>query len=365
LFLIMSMNNIGDNGHQEIDNTIEQLWANATHQITSINAATENWKAQTLPLARIKKIMKIDEGILQDMERERLAQEASSKGETLKPPFNSGTRFMIAGEAPVLLGKACELLIREMTARAWRHTERNRRRTLQRQDVHAAVGESEVYDFLIDIVPRINTNQGPPPPQAYPEQHIPPTVTTTVPMAAPVSVPGAEIPTMSDAERYSLQMQQHMQQAQQHAAQHEPPQVQTNHFTPGYEQYYMQMHQARVQAEVAAPTAAPGTVYMQVSQPPQQENMVAQWAAVPTHQQAPQHTVQHAVQHVVQHSLQHQPQQHLPQQHQPQQHQPQQHQPQQHQPQQHQPQQYQLQQYQPQPPQMTNANNPPAPTAGV
>ena len=41
--------------------------------------------------------------------------------------------------------------------RAWRHTERNRRRTLQRQDLHAAVGESEVYDFLIDIVPRVTT----------------------------------------------------------------------------------------------------------------------------------------------------------------------------------------------------------------
>jgi len=269
---------------QEIDNTIEELWVNSTNEITSINAATENWKAQTLPLARIKKIMKIDEGILQDMEREKLAQEANNKGETLKPPFNNGTRFMIAGEAPVLLGKACELLIKEVTARAWRHTERNRRRTLQRQDVHAAVGESEVYDFLIDIVPRMTTNQGPPPPTSFPEQHMPQTATGTVasiPMAAPVTVPGVQVETtaMTDAERYSLQMQQHMQQAQQaaqQAAQQDSAQVQVNHIAPGYEQYYMQMQQAGMQA-VAGTAMAPGTVYMQA---PPQEVAVTHWNAV-------------------------------------------------------------------------------------
>jgi len=64
---------------------------------------------------------------------------------------------MIAGEAPVLLSKACELLVRELTIRAWRHTGHSRRRTLQKQDVCAAVSESEVYDFLIDIVPRAVT----------------------------------------------------------------------------------------------------------------------------------------------------------------------------------------------------------------
>lgn len=276
---------------QDVDNTIEELWVNSTSEITSINAATENWKAQTLPLARIKKIMKIDEGILQDMEREKLAQEANNKGETLKPPFNNGTRFMIAGEAPVLLGKACELLIKEVTARAWRHTERNRRRTLQRQDVHAAVGESEVYDFLIDIVPRMTSTQGPPPPSSFPvEQHIPQTTAgavASVPMAAPVSVPAVEMTAMTDAERYSLQMQQHMQQAQQ-AAQHDSTQVQPNHIAPGYEQYYMQMQQAGMQA-VAGTTMAPGAVYMQA---PPQEAAVTQWNAIAQQQQQQQQELQ-------------------------------------------------------------------------
>jgi nuclear transcription factor Y gamma len=117
--------------------------------------ATENWKIQTLPLARIKKIMKSEEFILQELEKDK-QQKAAEDGqgaETDKP----NVKFMISGEAPVLMSKACELLIKDLSFRAWRHTERNRRRTLQRQDLHAAVGESEVYDFLIDIVPRVTT----------------------------------------------------------------------------------------------------------------------------------------------------------------------------------------------------------------
>jgi len=259
---------MANNGMAEIDNTMEELWTEAANQIAEINPATENWKAQALPLARIKKIMKIDEGILQDMERERQAQEGSN-GDSSK-----NTRFMIAGEAPVLLGKACELMIREMTARAWRHTERNRRRTLQRQDVHAAVGESEVYDFLIDFVPRITNVQAPPPPGYEPQQqqvqHMPQQQQvpqpTPMPMVAP---PQASDMGISDAERYSLQMHQ----------MHEPQ------VPAGYEQYYMQMHQARMQAEAAAAPPPPpmqpvGTTYMA---PP--DATVAQWGALPQQQQ--------------------------------------------------------------------------------
>jgi len=128
------------------DEVIDKLWSDASVQIMSIDPANENWKAQVLPLARIKKIMKSEEAI-------HSADHQSASSSTYQ-------RFMIAGEAPVLLEKACELLVRDLTVRAWRHTERCRRRTLQRQDVHAAVGENEVYDFLIDIVPRITPQAG-------------------------------------------------------------------------------------------------------------------------------------------------------------------------------------------------------------
>jgi len=114
------------------------------------HAAEENWKIQALPLARIKKIMKSEEFILQELQKEQMLQEGEEDdGE------RQGVKFMISGEAPVLMSKACELLIKELACRAWQHTERSRRRTLQRQDLHQAVAESEVYDFLIDIVPRV------------------------------------------------------------------------------------------------------------------------------------------------------------------------------------------------------------------
>lgn len=148
---------------------------------------SENWKIQTLPLARIKKIMKSEEFIMQELERDRLLEEGQN------PDDKPAIKFMISAEAPLLMSKACELLIREISSRAWQHTERNRRRTLQKQDVHAAVGESEVYDFLIDIVPRLATgassrsaataamphqitNPEPPPPQMPQQQqhHQPP-----------------------------------------------------------------------------------------------------------------------------------------------------------------------------------------------
>ena len=81
--------------------------------------------------------------------------EAAMEGHPDNETSGKSSKFMLAGEAAIVMSRACELLIRELTGRAWIHTERNRRRTLQRPDLHAAVGESEVYDFLIDIVPRV------------------------------------------------------------------------------------------------------------------------------------------------------------------------------------------------------------------
>mmetsp|Transcript_19841 Transcript_19841/g.34142 ORF Transcript_19841/g.34142 Transcript_19841/m.34142 type:complete len:187 (-) Transcript_19841:890-1450(-) len=61
---------------------------------------------------------------------------------------------MISAEAPVLFSKACEMFILELTLRSWIHTEENKRRTLQRNDIAAAISKTDIFDFLIDIVPR-------------------------------------------------------------------------------------------------------------------------------------------------------------------------------------------------------------------
>lgn len=61
---------------------------------------------------------------------------------------------MISAEAPVVFAKACEIFILELTLRAWMHTDECKRRTLQRNDVAVAISRADMYDFLIDIVPR-------------------------------------------------------------------------------------------------------------------------------------------------------------------------------------------------------------------
>ncbi|KAF8654489.1 hypothetical protein HU200_061679 [Digitaria exilis] len=93
-------------------------------QRTEIEATTD-FKNHNLPLARIKKIMKADEDVR-----------------------------MIAAEAPVVFARACEMFILELTHRGWAHAEENKRRTLQKSDIAAAVARTEVFDFLVDIVPR-------------------------------------------------------------------------------------------------------------------------------------------------------------------------------------------------------------------
>ena len=86
---------------------------------------SEALKCHQLPLARVKKIMKSDEEVR-----------------------------MISAEVPALFAQACELFIIEMSLRAWKSTVDSNRKTLQRSDVSAAVAHTDMFDFLIDIVPR-------------------------------------------------------------------------------------------------------------------------------------------------------------------------------------------------------------------
>ncbi|KAL2544057.1 Nuclear transcription factor Y subunit C-2 [Forsythia ovata] len=78
----------------------------------------------SLPLARIKKIMK-------------------NSNDEVK---------MISGEAPIVFSKACELFIEELTKRAWMMTLQAKRRTLHREDVASAVMNIDIFDFLVNLV---------------------------------------------------------------------------------------------------------------------------------------------------------------------------------------------------------------------
>lgn len=114
-----------DNGttSEEAQAALAKFWANVTEEIKTIG--TMDLKQQVLPLARIKKIMKLDEDVK-----------------------------MISAEAPLLFAKAAEIFVHELTLRSWIHTEDNKRRTLQRNDIAMAITKFDQFDFLIDIVPR-------------------------------------------------------------------------------------------------------------------------------------------------------------------------------------------------------------------
>lgn len=52
---------------------------------------------------------------------------------------------MISAEAPIVLSKACELFIMELTLRSW-NTTLGGRKVLQKSDVANAISKSEMYD---------------------------------------------------------------------------------------------------------------------------------------------------------------------------------------------------------------------------
>ncbi|KAL6658891.1 hypothetical protein ACP70R_002931 [Stipagrostis hirtigluma subsp. patula] len=99
---------------------LQTFWSN---QLAAVEQATES-NLHNLPLTKIKKIMKADPDVRK-----------------------------IAGEAPALLAKACEMFIQELTLRAWHHTEENMRRKLQRNDISMALAKTDIFDFLVDISP--------------------------------------------------------------------------------------------------------------------------------------------------------------------------------------------------------------------
>lgn len=107
----------------EAQRAIEDFWPQVSEDMQRIKHVEPG--NQVLPLARIKKIMKLDEDVK-----------------------------MISAEAPLLFAKAAEIFIQELTLRAWLHTEDNKRRTLQRSDIAMAIAKYDQFDFLIDIVPR-------------------------------------------------------------------------------------------------------------------------------------------------------------------------------------------------------------------
>lgn len=195
---------------------------------------------------------------MQELEKEKQqkAMDEGQQGSEMDKPI---LKFMISGEAPVLMSKACELLIKDLSFRAWRHTERNRRRTLQRQDLHAAVGESEVYDFLIDIVPRVTASKNsvsnpvdaaaaaaaaamtPSLPPGMPMGSIP----TSLPTVAPPmgALPATDQAVPGNVDNGMIQQMQHQHQPGQHPQQHGQATMIQHQYTDPQQHHQQHHHQ--------------------------------------------------------------------------------------------------------------------------
>lgn len=114
--------NVGQGLKGKYRDMMMQYWQET---INLIEHDDHDFKNHQLPLARIKKVMKTDEDVR-----------------------------MISAEAPILFAKGCDVFITELTMRAWIHAEENKRRTLQKLDIAAALTKLDMFDFLIDVVPR-------------------------------------------------------------------------------------------------------------------------------------------------------------------------------------------------------------------
>lgn len=116
------LNALTDDQHdQRLLDMLNKFWELQSRDMDILDIGTEQEfkNHNDLPLARIKRIMKSDEDVR-----------------------------MISAEAPVLFAKACEMFILELSIRAWGAAEKCKRRTLQKEDVEAAIRNTDIFDFL-------------------------------------------------------------------------------------------------------------------------------------------------------------------------------------------------------------------------
>ncbi|KAI5191615.1 nuclear transcription factor Y, gamma [Nematocida minor] len=99
---------------------VDDYWKSVLNYVSS-----SLYKDNALPLARIKRLMKVE-------------QEVSK----------------VASEVPLLFSRITEIFIEELTLRAWQYTEKGKRRILQRSDICSAAKSSDIFDFLIYLMPR-------------------------------------------------------------------------------------------------------------------------------------------------------------------------------------------------------------------
>lgn len=106
------------------------FWAKKNREFQMYQGVPEEFKKHTLPLLRIRNIMKMDEDA-------------------------NPTKV----ESRVLLAKACELLITDLTTRAWLHSEDRDSNIMSKEDIVNATGSTNMFDCFIDVLnPKTKNN---------------------------------------------------------------------------------------------------------------------------------------------------------------------------------------------------------------
>ncbi|XXG65605.1 hypothetical protein AAC387_Pa05g3264 [Persea americana] len=100
---------------------LQLFWRKQMTEVEKIR----DFKQHELPFARIKRIMKSNPEVK-----------------------------MVSADAPVLLAKACELFIMELTLISWLHAEEEKRRTVRKSDLGDAIRHKETFHFLDDAIPK-------------------------------------------------------------------------------------------------------------------------------------------------------------------------------------------------------------------
>ncbi|ESW19751.1 hypothetical protein PHAVU_006G152500 [Phaseolus vulgaris] len=153
---------------EQLQEKVKNFWA---QQLKRIEEGTDLRSRPSMPLSRIKKIMKSDPDVK-----------------------------LVSAETPVLFSKACELFIMELTMKAWANAENNSRGKIQKTDIASAIAGTEVFDFLDDIVPipKNDTNTmmhqmlaGNAPP---PTDHVPPQQVASPPFQSAASATLHQVP---------------------------------------------------------------------------------------------------------------------------------------------------------------------------
>ena len=138
---------------------LERFWNGQMEQVQVLCSTNRDFKNHNdLPLARIKRIMKSDEGLFRVVCCYLLLFVVVVIGTVyltvlFHPCFSSCVDVrMIRAEAPVLFAKACELFILELTLRSSCFSEKTERRNLQKSDILAALHHTPIFDFLDAVV---------------------------------------------------------------------------------------------------------------------------------------------------------------------------------------------------------------------